>query len=79
MYRLIVEYYQLVSQDRVHAAFEHEEGGKTQRLAVTGISWSPEGHYSNSGHAECLGQIDGLLPLLTQMLAARLDTELPID
>lgn len=77
MYRFEVRIYDTTSRRRIHALFEQEAGGKTERLVNTGLSMPLPMPVRKLSHADMLQDLDGYVPLLLQMLAARLDV--PLD
>lgn len=77
VYRLTFTYYQLESRYLVKAVFEQEEGGKTQELVTTGVSIQEITPVRIVSGTETLEELSGIVPVLCQMMLARLDTEIP--
>jgi len=77
MYRITIELYATQPRARVNALFEQELHGKTQKLANTGLWLAVGDLFENCGHAETLGELDGVVRILVQMLLARLESEIP--
>lgn len=79
MYLVKIEVYDLTDRRHINAVFEQQEHGKTQRLVSTGLSTPLPSPVRMESHAEIVSYLHGIIPLLLEMIAARLDSQLPIE